>query len=138
MTATPDLSTPEEILALMRIFYARVRADELLRPVFVDQADIDWDEHIPKIGAFWCQLELGIRGFHGNPTQKHIEHSAVEPFRAEQFGRWVSLFHDTIDAGWAGPHAKSIKARAVMIAKAQSRLVPTAEDWSGPDTASTG
>jgi len=129
--STPDLDRPDEIAVLVKTFYARVATDDLLGPVFVDQAKVDWDEHLPKITAFWCKLELGLPGFNGAPTQKHTALSAVTPFRAEQFGRWVSLFHDTIDSGWAGPHADSIKARAVMIAKMQSQMVPTAEAWTG-------
>ncbi len=127
----PDLGDPEQISLLVDTFYARVRQDDLLAPVFVGQANVDWDEHLPKIAAFWCKLELGIPGFRGAPTQTHARLSSVEPFRAEQFGRWVALFHDTIDAGWAGPHAESIKDRAVMIAKVQSQMVPRAEPWMG-------
>lgn len=127
--ALPDLSSPDEIAALVRTFYARVAVDDLLAPVFVDQAAVDWDEHLPKITAFWCKMELGIPGYAGAPTEQHTRHSDVEPFRAQQFARWVSLFHDTIDTAWAGPHADSIKARAVMIASIQSRIVESAEEW---------
>ncbi len=131
MTGLSDLSSPEQIEKMVRTFYARVALDDLLAPVFVDQAAVNWDTHIPKITAFWCKLELGIPGFSGMPTQAHIRLSAEKPFRAEQFGRWIELFHDTIDTGWAGPHADSIKSRAVSIAHVQSRVVPTAEEWNG-------
>ncbi len=79
----------------------------------------------------WCAVELGIPGFSGAPTRKHAALSSVTPFRAEQFSRWVGLLHDTIDRFWSGPHAESIKNRAVMIARAQSRIVPNAERWDG-------
>ncbi len=125
----PDLATPQEIERLVTIFYARVRQDDLLAPVFVEQADIDWVLHEPKLAAFWCQLELGIAGFQGSPSQKHSALSSVQPFRAEQFARWVELFHQTIDRGWTGPHASSIKARATQIAKVQSQVVQGAEPW---------
>ena len=125
----PDLDSPEEIAELVRQFYARVEIDDLLRPVFVDQAEVDWETHLPKITAFWCQMELGIPGFDGFPTRAHALLSEETPFRAEQFGRWVGLFHDTVDRGWAGPRAESMKHRAILIAQAQSRLVPTAEPW---------
>lgn len=125
----PDLDCPEQIAELMEVFYARVRNDDLLSPVFLIQASVDWGEHLPKLAAFWCQMELGIPGFHGLPTQKHSALSREEPFRAEQFERWVTLFHDTIDEDWQGPHADSIKARAVQIARMQSRAVERAEPW---------
>ncbi|MEM7167536.1 MAG: group III truncated hemoglobin [Planctomycetota bacterium] len=129
MPSLPDLGSLQEIARLVATFYARVAVDDLLAPVFVEQAAVNWDEHLPKITAFWCKLELGIPGFRGAPTQAHAKHAAVEPFRAEQFERWIQLFHDTVDAGWAGNHADSIKERAVMIATVQSRLVPNAEEW---------
>lgn len=129
MLSLPDLSDLDEIAKLVRTFYARVTEDDLLGPVFVNQAAVDWDKHVRKLTAFWCKIELGLPGFHGAPTQKHAALSAIRPFRAEQFARWVWLFHDTVDSGWQGPHAESIKARAVMIAKMQSRLVPGAEPW---------
>lgn len=119
----PDLDSREQIERLVRRFYAQVREDEILAPVFVEQAQVDWNEVIPKITAFWCQLELGVIGFRGNPTRKHEELHAEQPFRSEQFERWVALFHATVDSAWAGPHADSIKARAVMIGQAQSRML---------------
>ena len=127
--ARPDLDGEAPIAELVRAFYARVQQDDLLAPVFVDQAQVDWDEHLPNITAFWMKLEHKVPGFSGVPTATHRRLAAAVPFRAEQFGRWVELFHDTIDAGWAGPHAESIKARAVHIARAQSRVVEGAEPW---------
>lgn len=130
----PDLAVPAEVERLVRTFYDRVQADDLLGPVFVDQARVDWDEHIPKLTAFWCAIGLGIPGFKGSPTQKHSILSREKPFKAAQFERWVSLFHDTIDQGWAGPVAEKIKERAVAIAKLQSRLVFGSEPWGVTET----
>jgi hemoglobin len=126
-----DLDTPDEIARLVKTFYHRVAVDDLLAPVFVDQAQVNWEEHLPRLIAFWCQLELGIAGYAFQPTQKHTALSNAIPFRAEQFQRWVDLFHHTVDNGWHGPHAESIKDRAVHIARAQSMVVPSAEPWGG-------
>lgn len=127
-----DLDSPEEIERLVRTFYGRVFEDDLLAPVFVDQAKVDLEEHIPKLTGFWCALELGIPGANVRPTQKHSELSAEAPFRSEQFSRWVALFHDTIDGQWSGAHAASMKARALHIAQIQSRIVSGAEPFDGP------
>ena len=131
MSYLPDLSTPEEIGRLVRTFYVRVAEDDLLAPVFVDQAGVDWSTHWETLTKFWCNVELGIPGFVGAPTRKHAALSEEVPFRSEQFARWVGLFHDTIDSGWSGPHAESIKAKALIIAQSQSRMIPTAETWDG-------
>ncbi|MEM7048630.1 MAG: group III truncated hemoglobin [Acidobacteriota bacterium] len=125
----PDLDSPERLETFVRAFYERVQRDDLLGPVFVDQAGVDWDEHITKLTAFWCAVELRIPGFHGSPTQKHSVLSQQMPFRAEQFGRWIELFRETVDQSWQGPHATSIKAHAERIAQIQSRVVQGAEAW---------
>ena len=131
-SARPDLASAPEIARFVRTFYDRVAVDSLLAPVFVGQAQIDWEEHLPRLTSFWCQLELGaIPAYAFQPTQKHTALSDAIPFRAEQFQRWIDLFHGTIDAGWCGPHAESMKARALMIAKAQSTVVASAQAWNG-------
>ena len=127
--APRDLDSVEELGELVLRFYARVRVDDLLGPVFVDQARVDWDEHHAKLTAFWAQLELGIPGFHGRPTAKHGALSQDIPFRREQFARCEELFHGTVDSHWSGRHATSIKERAVDIARAQSRIVTAAEPY---------
>lgn len=119
----PDLDARPEIERLVRRFYARVAEDDLLAPVFLEQAKVNWEEAIPTLTSFWCQIELGEPGFVGNPTGKHIDLHREVPFREEQFERWVALFHATVDEHWAGPHAKSIKQRALTIAVAQSRML---------------
>lgn len=131
----PDLDSPDELRRLVERFYARVAEDDLLRPVFVDQAQVNWPEHHAKITAFWAKLELGIPGFVGSPTQRHADLAEVAPLRAEQFGRWIELFHDTIRGGWRGDHADSIMVRSWTIAEAQSRIVPGAEPWKRPPDA---
>lgn len=132
MRSFADLACPEEIADLVRIFYARVAEDDLLGPVFVRQAAVDWDEHQRTLTAFWCKLELSLPGYYGSPTEKHAALSTVRPFRAVQFERWLALFHDTVDSGWEGPHAESIKAEATRIASMQSRVVPNAEPFGEP------
>ncbi len=114
----------------MSRFYGRVAEDSLLGPVFVGQAEVDWHEHIPRLTAFWCQIELGIPGFNGAPTAKHSALSRVRPFEARQFERWIQLFTDTIRGGWSGSRVESMIDRAVQIAQVQSRAVERAEPWS--------
>ena len=124
-----DLGTPDEIAVLARAFCAQVAEDELLRPIFVDQAAINWDHQIQQLTRFWSEIALGIPGYQGSPIQKHSAISAVIPFRNEHFTRWIQIFQDTIDRHWVGFYAELIKARAVNIAKAQSRNVLNAERW---------
>ncbi|MEM9091852.1 MAG: group III truncated hemoglobin [Cyanobacteria bacterium P01_F01_bin.53] len=133
ISTLPDLDNPEKIAALVKTFYARVAEDDLLGPIFIEHATVDWDEHTQKLTAFWCAIAFGTTfgasGYHGSPVRKHSAISAVTPFKVEHFTRWVQLFHNTIDRGWSGPYVDFIKSRAVTIAKAQSRNVLNAEPW---------
>ncbi len=127
----PDLDSPSEIARLVPRFYGLVRADDLLGPIFDGVAKVNWDEHMPKLVAFWTQLILGIPGFHGSPAVKHVETSAKEPFLDKHFDRWIGLFHQTIDGGWSGAKAQEFKERSAQIAYYQAQLVG-AKDWRPP------
>ena len=52
----PQLSE-QDLAKLIPEFYARVRADPVLGPVF-NRAIADWDEHLEKLQAFWSSIML--------------------------------------------------------------------------------
>ncbi len=45
----------KRLARLVGRFYAKVRADELIGPVFNDAID-DWPEHLEQLAAFWSSL----------------------------------------------------------------------------------
>ena len=49
--------TEEDIARLVPRFYARVRADEVLGPIF-NRAIGDWPHHLGKLEAFWSSVML--------------------------------------------------------------------------------
>ncbi len=118
--ATPrgDLDSPEEIAEMVRRFYQDVAQDDLLGPLFNDVARVDWTEHLPKLVAFWSRALLGMEGYVGNPFRAHSSVNDRSPFTLEHFERWLELFHETIDGGWAGPNA----TRAVELAHNVARV----------------
>jgi hypothetical protein len=65
------------IETLIRAFYARVRQDPLLAPIF-EQRISDWEPHLNNMFAFWSSLTLQTGRYHGQPMAKHIS-LAVEP-----------------------------------------------------------
>ena len=56
MTAAVDLDETH-LQRLIPIFYARVRADPLIGPVFNNAVD-DWDDHLRRLVAFWSSVML--------------------------------------------------------------------------------
>jgi hemoglobin len=75
---------------LVRGFYARVRADEMLAPVF-DARIRDWEPHLQQMCAFWSSVALMSGRYHGAPMPKHLP----LPIDAAHFDRWLELFEAT-------------------------------------------
>lgn len=89
--ATQDLCSEAEITALVHEFYADVRLDPQLGPIFNGHID-DWDEHLAKLVDFWSSLLRGTRRFSGSPMTKHV---VLPELDAELFLRWLELFEHT-------------------------------------------
>jgi hemoglobin len=113
MDQTPhDIATPEDIKLLVDSFYARVREDELIGPIFNDVARVDWEHHLPLLYKFWGTLLFRSAEYKGNPFSKHL----FLPVDKAHFQRWVSLFVSTVDNLFAGPKAEEAKGYARSIA----------------------
>src|ERR1700754_1782206 len=82
--------TEEMIERLVRRFYEKVRADEMLAPVFAARIQ-DWEPHLKQMFAFWSSVALMTGRYHGTPMVKHI----ALPIDATHFDRWLALFEDT-------------------------------------------
>jgi hemoglobin len=118
-----DLDDVREIGEMVRRFYADVAQDDVLGPVFNDVAHVDWAEHLPKLTAFWCRALLAVPGYQGNPYRAHQEVHARSPVARMHFERWLDLFHDTVDLGWAGPKAEQAKALGRKVAMVHSKQI---------------
>ena len=68
-------------------FYAKVRQDPLLGPVF-DARVKNWDTHLEKMCQFWSSVALMSGRYHGSPMIKHLP----LPVDAAHFDRWLELF----------------------------------------------
>jgi hemoglobin len=82
--------TEEMIERLVHGFYAKVRSDEMLGPIFEAQIK-DWAPHLAQMCAFWSSVALMSGRYHGAPMPKHLP----LPVDAEHFDRWLALFEET-------------------------------------------
>ena len=82
--------TEAMIELLVRRFYTKVRADEMLGPIF-DARIADWEPHLAQMCAFWSSVALMSGRYHGAPMPKHLP----LPVDAEHFDRWLALFEAT-------------------------------------------
>lgn len=91
---TADLCTEDEVSELVHAFYATVRDDPVLGPVF-ERHVTDWDTHLGKMVDFWSSALRGTARFRGAPMPKH---AALPGLSAELFNHWLKLFRQTTAA----------------------------------------
>ena len=97
---------------LVRAFYARVREDSLLGPVFAARIG-DWEPHLARMCEFWSSVMLMSGRYHGQPMAKH----EPLPVDARHFDRWLALFEETARAVCPTPAAEQFVAKAHRVAE---------------------
>lgn len=83
--------TEAMVEALVHAFYAKVRKDDVLGPIFEAEID-DWDEHLDKLCAFWSSVTLMTGRYKGRPIPAHAKLPGISN---AHFGRWLALFAET-------------------------------------------
>src|SRR5690606_40271235 len=68
---------------LVRGFYARIREDALLGPIFNARIS-DWEPHLQRMCNFWSSVVLSSGVYHGQPMRMHLP----LPVEARHFDRW--------------------------------------------------
>jgi hemoglobin len=100
------------IETVIRGFYARVREDPLLAPIFKARVT-DWEPHLENMFAFWSSLTLQTGRYHGQPMAKHMR----LPVHSEHFDRWLTLFEETARDLCPPPAAERFIERARRVAE---------------------
>ena len=116
MTAAPPeaaICTELEVASLVESFYAAVRSDPVLGPIFAAHVR-DWNAHLPKMVDFWSSVLRRTSRYRGTPLQAHF---ALPGLSAELFQRWLDLFRATT-AGQPNPLLRErADAAALHIAR---------------------
>jgi hemoglobin len=106
-----DIENRADVVLMVDTFYAQVRQDALLKPIF-EAAIHDWAAHLPTMYDFWESMLFGAGTYKGNPFDKHIP----LPIDESHFERWVEIFIQNIDNQFVGEKANETKQRATSIA----------------------
>ncbi len=125
-----DLASRVDIERLIDSFYARVRVDATLGPIFDDVAHTDWATHLPRMYEFWSTVLFNAGSFQGRPLDVHLALARRVHLGPGEFGRWLALFDATVDDAFHGPGADDIKARARRIAAVMQHHI-SADQSSG-------
>ena len=103
----------EDVKLLVNTFYAKVRKDNLLAPVFNERIGDLWPQHMEKMYKFWQTILLKEHTYFGSPFTPH----AMLPVGHIHFEKWMELFTETIDELFDGEKAEEAKYRAGKMAE---------------------
>ena len=107
--------TEPMIHELVHAFYAKIRTDPALGPIFNRViAEAAWPAHLEKMCDFWSSVMLMSGRFHGAPMPTHVRIGGLE---RSHFERWLGLFGETVDELCPPEAAALFLAKARMIAQ---------------------
>ena len=139
MDAEPHRTGPGQLLGvdeamverLVHAFYARIRVDPALGPIFNRVID-DWDTHLAKMCAFWSAVMLMTGRYSGNPMAAHIKVGGIRP---THFARWLHLFKTTADEVCPPQAAALFDTKARQIARSLEMGIAASQGEPPPATA---
>jgi hemoglobin len=111
MPDTASLNEPG-IAALVHRFYARVRSDTLLGPVFNQAIGENWPEHLATVTDFWTSILLASGRYKGNPMMAHL---AIPQMDQEHYSRWIELWQETTAETFAPEISAALVAKACSM-----------------------
>jgi hemoglobin len=90
----PEMLDEAMVHAVVHGFYDRIRADDLLSPIFYSVIPPEaWPTHLSKMCNFWSSVLLRTDRYDGRPLPPHL---AIPGLAEEHFRRWLTLFRTTV------------------------------------------
>ena len=104
----------DQIEDLVTAFYARIRKDVELGPIFERVIGADWGPHLKTMCDFWSSVMNTTGRYKGRPIPVHVKLTGIEP---RHFERWLDLFADTTRELFEPALAQLFLMRAQRIAE---------------------
>ena len=104
----------DSIRRLVDGFYAKVRRDPELAPIFLRAIPGDWQPHLNKMYDFWSSVMLTTGRYKGNPV---IKHQVLPGLKVSLFERWLALFNETCDELFDAAVSDAFRGKAARIAE---------------------
>ena len=111
-----DIQNRADIDVLMRHFYVKLLADELMSPIFVKVVEKGLDHHFDTLVDFWDNILFYTGAYKKNAMAKHLDINKWYPLEKKHFERWLQHFNDSLDELHAGKKVEMARARAKQIA----------------------
>ena len=127
--------TEESIGRLVDAFYAKVRVDPALGPIFARAIPGDWGPHLATMRNFWSSVMLTSGRYKGNPVAVHQRVSGIE---FGLFDRWLALFDDTCREMFDRDLADTFGRKAARIAESLKLALFYRPDRPWPPSVTNG
>jgi len=110
----PQYATDDQIETLVATFYARIRQDDVLGPIFLAAIGEDWTAHLKTMCDFWSSVMNTSGRYKGKPIPAHVKLTGIEP---RHFEHWMRLFSETAHELFGADLAAMFVQRAERIAE---------------------
>lgn len=115
-----------DVNQLVNAFYARIRKDDLLGPIFNAHIPEErWPAHLDKLTDFWETNLFGVAAFKGSPTRVHVQmdYNLGHTIEQTHFAHWLKLWYTTVDELFTGERAERAKQAASNMAVGQFVMI---------------
>jgi hemoglobin len=113
MLSKKDISTYDDIILFVDLFYDKLAKDALLKDIFFARlGNGNWQEHLTTIYNFWATVLLQHTSYKG---QSFLPHAKMQ-LEQMHFDKWLQLFNESIDFYFEGAVATDAKTRANTMA----------------------
>ncbi|MBX3239400.1 MAG: group III truncated hemoglobin [Chitinophagaceae bacterium] len=111
----PDIVNRRDIEKIVHLFYEKVKVDDLIGFFFSDVVQVNWEQHLPIMCAFWENVLFYTGDYEGDPLTTH--RGLYNKFKTtpEHFQRWLFLFFQSVDELYEGSNAQKMKDHATGI-----------------------
>lgn len=83
----------EAIHVLVQTFYGCIRKHPRLGEIFERRLEGRWQEHLPKMEAFWQSVLLKNGAYKGKPVPAHLKQKELV---STDYGEWLSVFRPVV------------------------------------------
>ncbi len=83
----------QAIHVLVHTFYGCIRSHSRLGEIFERRLEGKWDEHLPRMEAFWQSVLLKNGAYKGKPVPAHLKQKELV---SSDFGEWLAVFRPVV------------------------------------------
>ena len=109
-----DIESIDDVKLLVDNFYAKVREDDLLGPIFNSRLEGRWEKHHKRLYRFWNTVLLRKPDYYGKPVEMHFNMN----IGGEHFSRWLEIWNETVKGNFEGMIAERALLRGKTMAHA--------------------